>query len=89
MTLFVYFRPFLNTMTNIVQDLSIKSVDGVLGIQTRGCRMVGGDEFSELRRPPWVSYYMLNLSCPPVLRFTLRIFLLNFSSTKSGQTLKR
>ena len=34
--LFVYFRPFLNTRTNIVQNLTIngKSIDGVLGIQT-------------------------------------------------------
>ena len=29
-----------------------KSVDGVFGIQTRGCRMVGADETTELWRPP-------------------------------------
>ena len=29
-----------------------KSVDGVLGIQTRGCRMVGEDETTELWRYP-------------------------------------
>ena len=29
-----------------------KSVDGVLGIWTRGCRMVGADEITELWRPP-------------------------------------
>ena len=32
--LFVYFRSFLNTMTNKLQILAIKSVDGVLGAQT-------------------------------------------------------
>ena len=42
--LFVYFRPFLNTMTNIVQHLTINSVDGVLGIQTQDCWMVGADK---------------------------------------------
>ena len=46
--LFVYFRPFLNTMTNTVQNLTIKSVDGVLGTQTRGGRMVGTDVSTEL-----------------------------------------
>ena len=44
MPLFVYFRPFLNTKTNIVQNLTIKSVDGVLGTRTRGGRMVDADE---------------------------------------------
>ena len=29
-----------------------KSVDGVLGIQTQGRRMVGGDKTTELWRPP-------------------------------------
>ena len=33
---FVYFRPFLNTITNIVQlTINEKSVDGVVGIRTR------------------------------------------------------
>ena len=45
--LFVYFRPFLNTMTNI-DHLNIKSIDGVLRIQTRDHRMVGADESNEL-----------------------------------------
>ena len=47
--LFVYFRSFLVT-------ISIwKSIDGVLGIQTRGRRMVGADETMELWRPPKAS----------------------------------
>ena len=29
-----------------------KKLDGVLGIRTRGCRMVGADETTELWRPP-------------------------------------
>ena len=36
---FVYFRPFLNTVTNI----NGKSIDGVLGIRTRDSRMEGVD----------------------------------------------
>ena len=44
--LFVYFRYFLDTISIIE-----KSVDGVLGIRTRGRRMVGADETTELWRP--------------------------------------
>ena len=47
--LFVYFRYFLDTISIIQIE---KSVDGVLGIQTRGRRMVGADETTELWRPP-------------------------------------
>ena len=46
--LFVYFRPFLNTMTNTVQNFTIKSVDDVLGIRTQGGRMVAEDESTDL-----------------------------------------
>ena len=45
--LFVYFRYFLITISIIE-----KSIDGVLGIQTLGRRMVGADETTELWRPP-------------------------------------
>ena len=48
--LFVYFRPFLNIMTNTVQILTITSIYGVLGTRTRGSRMVGADESTELWR---------------------------------------
>ena len=34
-SLFVYFCPFSKTMTNMVQHLSIKSIDCVLGIRTQ------------------------------------------------------
>ena len=42
--IFVYFRPFLVT-SSIIQ---IESIDGVLGIQTRGGRMLGAYETTEL-----------------------------------------
>ena len=45
--LFVYFRSFL-----IIISIQIeKSIDDVLGIQTRGRRMVGVDKTTELWRP--------------------------------------
>ena len=40
-------------MTNIAQiDLNDKSIDGVLGIRTRGSRIIGADESAELWRHP-------------------------------------
>ena len=49
--LFVYFPSF--RMRNIAQiDYYDKSVDGVLGTQTRRGRMVGKDESTELWRHP-------------------------------------
>ena len=56
--LFVYFRYFLNTISIIQIE---KSVDGVLGIRTRGRRMVGAEENKELWRPPWDIYLLLTL----------------------------
>ena len=44
---FVYFRSFLVTISIQIE----KSIDGVLGIQTRGRWMVGADETTELWRP--------------------------------------
>ena len=46
--LFVYFRSFHVTIQTQIE----KSIDGVLGIRTRGRRMVGADETTELWRPP-------------------------------------
>ena len=48
-SLFVYFHSFLITISIIQIE---KSIDGVLGIETWGCRMVGADETTELWRPP-------------------------------------
>ena len=45
--LFVYFRSFLIQITISIIQIE-KSVDGVLGIRTRGRRMVGEDETTEL-----------------------------------------
>ena len=45
---FVYFRSFLVTISIQIE----KSIDGVLGIQARGRRMVDADETMELWRPP-------------------------------------
>ena len=45
---FCFFRSFLITISIQIE----KSVDGVLGIQTRGRRMVGVDETTELWQPP-------------------------------------
>ena len=42
------FRPFLNTMTIVVENLTIKCIDGVLGIRTRYRKMVGADKSTEL-----------------------------------------
>ena len=56
---FVYFRSFLVTISIQTE----KSIDGVLGIRTRGRRMVGADETTELWRPPKASsWFMMNAS---------------------------
>ena len=49
--LVVYFHSFLVTISIQIE----KSVDGVLGIQTRDRRMVGADETMELWQPPKIS----------------------------------
>ena len=50
--LFVYFRP-----SNITFQIQIeKSVDVVLGIRTRGRRMVGPVESTELRLPSIIQH---------------------------------
>ena len=52
--LFVYFRPFLNTISIIQIE---KSIDGVLGTQTSGHMMVGTDDTTELWWPPRFSKF--------------------------------
>ena len=54
--LFLYFRPFLITISIIQIE---KSIDGVLGIQTRGRQIVGSDETTELWRSPQKTSYFL------------------------------
>ena len=52
----LFFCPFLNTVTNIAQNLTIhtKSRDDVFGIQTWDRWMVGEDESTELWRSPYL-----------------------------------
>ena len=52
---FVYFRYFLDTISIIHIE---KSVDGVLGIRTRGRGMVGADETTELWRPQSLTLFL-------------------------------
>ena len=47
--LIVYFRYFLNTILIIQIE---KSINGVLGIQTRGHILAGTDKTTDLWRPP-------------------------------------
>ena len=55
---FLFFRPFLTTMANIVQNLAIngKRVSVVLGIWTWNHRMVVADESTELCWPVILKY---------------------------------
>ena len=62
---FVYFRPFL--IQNSIIPIE-KSVDGVLGVRTRGRMIVGVDETTELWRPRnfalfnlWAELYILTM----------------------------
>ena len=52
--LFGYYRPFLSTMTNIRQNLTLneRSRDRVVRIQTWDGRIVGSDESTEFWLPP-------------------------------------
>ena len=47
-----------------------KSVDGVLGIQTQGRRMVGADETTELWRPPSKSHFKVGYKRHLVVYFS-------------------
>ena len=64
--LFVYFRYFLDTISIIQIE---KSIDGVLGIWTLGCRMVGTDETTELWWPP--TPLLCFYSCLSVIPFSI------------------
>ena len=57
--LFVYFLSFLVTISIQIE----KSIDGALGIQTWGQRMVGADETTELWRPPKQFFCLVKKSC--------------------------
>ena len=62
--LLVYFHYFLTTISLIQIE---KSIDGVLGIQTRGCRLVGADKTTELWWPPWQKFALANSKFSQIL----------------------
>ena len=62
--LFVYFRPFRITISIIKIE---KSIDGVLGIQTWGRRIVGADDTMVLWRPPNFEVFCLSLGFSEIL----------------------
>ena len=68
--LFVYFRPFLITISIIQIE---KSIYGVLEIQTRGCMMVKTDNTMELWWLP-IKYnvYRAKLSAESCIKFVER-----------------
>ena len=79
--LFVYFCYFLDTISIIEIE---KSVDGVLGIQTRGRRMVGIDETAELWRPLSLFYpysYTYTQTLHPTILLTRTLHLHIFWGT--------
>ena len=63
--LFVYFRSFLVTISIKIE----KSIDGVLGIRTRGHSMVGANETTELWRPPFTPDLVLIQIVIPILKW--------------------
>ena len=68
MLIFVSFRPFDNTMTNVVYNLKLNCAWDL----NPGLRMVGADKSTELWRPP------RPLSAPPSSKFMLSLFLWPF-----------
>ena len=65
---------FIFVLFHITNQLQIeKSVDGVLGIRTRGRRTVGADETTELWRPPKPPKYVY-------IRQVAKMFLQNGAS---------
>ena len=55
---FCLFRSFYITNISLI-DYNDKSIDGVLGTQTRGGRMVGTDESTELWRNPQIQTFFI------------------------------
>ena len=77
--LFVYFYSFLVTISVQIE----KSNDGVLGIRTRGRRMVGADKTMELWRPPrfinnclLITFEYLLYEPIPIYYYMLRVCLI-------------
>ena len=86
---FVYFRYFLDTISIIQIE---KSIDGVLGIRTRGRRMVDTDETMELCRPPTLRLLCFNISAAvvnDVTIFLVEIFFPIFKTSKTSSSTKQ
>ena len=69
------YRPLFRLFLSFSHHKSItnwKSVDGVLGIRTRGRRMEGADKTTELRQPPKFLFKMCQeVSCTVILSLTM------------------
>ena len=65
-----YFCPFLITIS-IIQI--VKSVDGLLGFQTRGRRMVVADDTTELWQPPLGRNLLVSVSSTPSTKEALNL----------------
>ena len=61
---FCLFSFFLHDKYITIND---KSIDGVLGTQTRGGRMVGPEESTQQWRPPCLHLFLLNSPTPLLL----------------------
>ena len=83
--LIVYFRFFLNTISIIQTE---KSVDGVVGIQTHGRRMVGPDDTTDLCQTFYLVAFSDNAATIEIVVYTIheinmghiRALLCSFSS---------
>ena len=73
--LFVYFCYFLDSISIIQIE---KSVDGVLGTRTRGRRMVGADETTELWLPPEFISLCLSFLCSFISRYKTKLLVTGF-----------
>ena len=81
---FVYFRPFINPPSIIINR---KSVDGVLGFQTWSHRIVGADQTTEIWRPPYLlhNYVVLLAEIIQIFHITSqKIFVAMTASTNTN-----
>ena len=61
-----------------IQTINDRSVDGVLGTRTRGGRMVGADESTEIwRHPTDLFVYIVKVECADEVWFTHTLLLLH------------
>ena len=66
-------------MINIAQiDHNDKSVEGVLGTRTRGCRMVGADESTDYGGTPWQNFSLQLRQSNLLIEYELNRFYRSF-----------